>query len=347
MRRPPQTNACSSPRSLQTKSVLLSCFGWMTLSSCTSKKPLRTTFSPAPPTHSDRGTLVYFLGMDIQYKPESHKMFISQKHTTEVLLERAKMQDCNPAQTPCPAGTVFSKKDCPATPSPRTTEYASLVALANYLACWTRPDIAFVVNKLCKFMSNPGDAHFAVLKHLLRYLKGTKHKGLCFDFSAPSSVQGLHGFSDSSHADCPDTKHSTIAYIFRLDDAVLSWFSKLHTFVTTCTNHSEYAALFSAAKEAQWLKYLFQDFKLDGTLTPIPIYVDSSGVVSMVFNPVDHQSNKHIQIEHHYSRELTEIRTIAPQRLPSAENVADAFTKPLAAPAFSAVVPKLVNTLSV
>ena len=89
--------------------------------------------------------------------------------------------------------------------------------------------------------------------------------------------------------------------------------------------------------------YLFQDFKLAADLMPIPIYVDSSGVVSMVFNPVDHQSNKHVSIEHHYSRELTALRVIAPQRLPSAENVADTFTKPLAAPAFLAVVPKLVS----
>ena len=85
------------------------------------------------------GPLSHFLGMDIKYKPESRQMVISQEHTVDVLLERAKMQDCNPAQTPCPAGTVFSKKDCPTTPSPRTTEYASLTALANYLACWTRP----------------------------------------------------------------------------------------------------------------------------------------------------------------------------------------------------------------
>ena len=159
--------------------------------------------------------------MDIQYKPESKTMFLSQEHTTEVLLERAQMQDCNPAQTPCPAGTVFTKKDCPPTASPRTTEYASLVALANYLACWTRPDIAFMVNKLCKFMSNPGDTHWQLLKHLLRYLKGTKHKGLLFDFSQPGT-SGLHGYCDSSHADCPDSRHSTLACVFRLGSAVLS-----------------------------------------------------------------------------------------------------------------------------
>lgn len=193
-----------------------------------------------------------------------------------------------------------------------------------------------------KFMSNPGDTHWQLLKHLLRYLKGTKHKGLLFDFSQPGT-SGLHGYCDSSHADCPDSRHSTLAYVFRLGSAVLSWHSKLHSYVTSCTNHSEYAALFHAAKEAQWLVYLFQDLKLAADLMPIPIYIDSSGVVSMVFNPVDHQTNKHVEIAHHFSRELTEKRIITPQRLPSAENIADALTKPLAAPAFLAVVPKLVN----
>ena len=131
--------------------------------------------------------------------------------------------------------------------------------------------------------------------------------------------------------------------MFRLDEAVLSWHSKLHTYVTTCTNHSEYAALFLAAKEAQWLIYLFEDLNLGTVLTPMPIYVDSAGVVSMVFNPVDHQSNKHVRIACHFARELTHERVIAPQRIPSEENIADAFTKPLPAPAFGAVVSKYVN----
>lgn len=134
--------------------------------------------------------------------------------------------------------------------------------------------------------------------------------------------------------------------MFCLDSAILSWFSKLHTYVTSCTNHSEYAALFVAAKEAQWLVYLFSDVKQSSNLTPIPIYLDSSGVVSMVFNPVDHKS-KHVEIAHHYSRELTEKQVIIPQRLPSAENVADLLTKPLAAPAFLAGVHRLVNTQNI
>jgi len=56
----------------------------------------------------------------------------------------------------------------------------------------------------------------------------------------------------------------------------------------------------------------------------MPLYVDSSGVVSMVFNPVDHSSNKHVKLACHYVRELAVEKFIAP-------NLADLFTKPVAA----------------
>ena len=215
------------------------------------------------------------------------------------------------------------------------------MALANFLACWTRPDIAFIVNKLCKFMSNPGEVHWQMLKFLLRYLQGSKHKGLLYKFDQ-TSVLGLHGYADASHADCPDTSRSTLAYCFYYGGAILSWHSKLHTYVTTCTNHSEYAALFAAAKEAQWLVYLFEELDGGVAVTPVPIYVDNSGVVSMVFNPVDHKANKHVRIACHYARELMQEKVILPQRVPSEQNLADAFTKPLPGPSFKAVVSKYV-----
>ncbi len=103
------------------------------------------------------GPLTCFLGMQIIYSPKEHTMFISQANTIQVLLERSGLADCNPGLIPCQPGSVFSVKDCPTPTSNRATEYSSLVALANFLACWTRPDIAFAVNKLCKFMANPGE----------------------------------------------------------------------------------------------------------------------------------------------------------------------------------------------
>ena len=98
-------------------------------------------------------------------------------------------------------------------------------------------------------MSNPSDGHVDAFERLLRYLIGTRDLGLVyvFDGAAPPVV----AYSDSSHMDCVGSSRSTLAYLFFFYGQVVTWYSKLHTFVTTCSNHSEYAAIFQAAKEAQ------------------------------------------------------------------------------------------------
>jgi histone deacetylase 1/2 len=192
-------------------------------------------------------------------------------------------------------------------------------------------------------MSNPGEAHWRALKHLLRYLKGTQHMGLYFNFGVANPITSVHGYTDASYADCPDSGKSTVAYVFFLGNAILSWYSKLHTFVTTSTNHSEYAALALGAKEAQWLVYLFDELEPQIKHTPMPIYTDNSGVISLVFNPVDHAANKHIRVGCHYARELAEEGVIAPQRVSTDLNLADIFTKALPGPAFKLLVDKYVK----
>ena len=66
----------------------------------------------------------------------------------------------------------------------------AFIALINFKACWTRPDIAFITNKLCKFMSNPGDIHW--LRTLIKYLAP-----VIYDMKNPQ-VLTLHGYTDSS-----------------------------------------------------------------------------------------------------------------------------------------------------
>ena len=167
--------------------------------------------------------------------------------------------ECNPVSTPCIQGTVLRKAAESEEPVD-AHQYRSLVALANYIACWTRPDITYIVNKLCKYMSKPVHAHWLALKHLLRYLKGTVDAGLHYNFA--NETRYLYGFSASSFADCLETGRSTLAYAFFYGSAVMSWYSKHNTYVTTSTNHSEYAALAVAAKEGEWLS-LVKHFEPD------------------------------------------------------------------------------------
>lgn len=51
--------------------------------------------------------------------------------------------------------------------------YASLVGSLIFAMVCTRPDIAYSVGVLSRFMANQGKAHWEAAKWVLRYLGGT------------------------------------------------------------------------------------------------------------------------------------------------------------------------------
>jgi len=72
----------------------------------------------------------------------------------------------------------------------KAVPYRKLVGKLLYLAVATRPDIAYVVGVLCRFVENPGEAHWNAAKRVLRYLKGTVDMSLaCSGSSSPNSSQ--------------------------------------------------------------------------------------------------------------------------------------------------------------
>ena len=63
---------------------------------------------------------------------------------------------------------------------------------------------------------------------------------------------------------------------------------------------------------------------------PETIRGDSRGAIVLGKNTKDHGKVKHIDIRHHYLRELIKSKAIVFEQIPSADNVADLFTKLLA-----------------
>ena len=66
---------------------------------------------------------------------------------------------------------------------------------------------------------------------------------------------------DTSHADCVDTRRSTNSYFYFFEGCCISWYAKLHSFITTSTNHSEYCSGATAAKEAKWLENMYDSLR--------------------------------------------------------------------------------------
>lgn len=282
------------------------------------------------------GQLTDLLGVKITRDRPNRVTKLSQAEYLRQILEKAGMSNCSSEPTPIASGTVFTKGDCPPPEEINTPEnvsnakwYRSILASCIYASVWTRVDLSFPISKLCKFMANPGPKHVKQLKRLLRYIKGTIDLALSYDFSSDPPREGLYGYHDSAQADDVDTSRSTMAYVFQWYGATISWQSKLHSSVTLSTNHSEYVCAAKAAREAAWLRKIFSGIGLERDVTPIDLYSDSSGAISLAHNPVNHETNKHIRISYHFVREQVSNGNITISHVSTNEMIADFLTKQL------------------
>ena len=88
------------------------------------------------------------------------------------ILEKAGMAACNPSATPMEMTLKLLKEGM--TLSVDTTEYHSVIGSLRYL-CNSRPDLAFAVGYLSRFMEAPRQEHMAAVKCVLCYVAGMMH----------------------------------------------------------------------------------------------------------------------------------------------------------------------------
>lgn len=75
--------------------------------------------------------------------------------------------------------------------------YASIVGSLMYGMIGSRPDIAFAVGLVSRFMGKPGRVHWEAVKWILKYLKGSA--GICLTFKKHEQMD-IQGFCDSDFA---------------------------------------------------------------------------------------------------------------------------------------------------
>jgi len=134
-----------------------------------------------------------------------------------------------------------------------------------YLANCTRPDIAFAVNLLARHSAKPTRRHWVGVKTILRYLNGTQDLGLYFP---KNQDLRLVGYADAVYLSDPHNARSQTGFVFLYGGTAISWTSCKQTLVATSTNHSEIIALYEAARECAWLRWMMNNIqKLCGLST--------------------------------------------------------------------------------
>ncbi|XP_040971847.1 secreted RxLR effector protein 161-like [Gossypium hirsutum] len=122
--------------------------------------------------------------------------------------------------------------------------YASAVGSLMYVQVCTRPDIAYNVGMLGRYLSNPSIDHCIAAKRVMRYLQRTKDYMLTYK---RSDLLEVVGYSDSNFAGCQDSRKSTSGYIYLLAGGAISWKSVKQTLVASSTMASEFVACYEAS----------------------------------------------------------------------------------------------------
>jgi hypothetical protein len=148
----------------------------------------------------DLGPLRYFLGLQIDYGLDC--LFVHQQKYITDLLSKFNMHTCKATSTPFSISHKLQPLSEAILFDP--TQYRSLVGALQY-ATFTRPDITFAVNQVCRYMHKPTATHFTATKRILRYLQGKLSLGIRFKSGSPI----LTTFTDSDWAGDPYDRHST------------------------------------------------------------------------------------------------------------------------------------------
>jgi len=148
------------------------------------------------------------------------------------------MSECHPTATPADARTKLSATD--GAPVADPSEYRSLAGALQYLTL-TRPDLAFAVQQVCLFMHDPREPHMALIKRILRYVKGTLSAGLHL---GTGPVNQITAYSDAS------------GFCVFLGDNLVSWSSKRHTTVSRSSAEAEYRAVAHVIADCCWVRQL-------------------------------------------------------------------------------------------
>jgi hypothetical protein len=267
----------------------------------------------------DLGPLHYFLG--IQIRRTAAGFFPHQQQYAEDVLERAGMVNYKPASTPIDTKGKISATD--GVPLQDKTFYPSIAGALQYLTL-IRPEIAYAVQQACLYMQDPHDAHWGIIKRILRYVRGTTGHGVLLRASCSTA---LTAYTDADWAGCPDTQRSTSGFCIFLGEALISWSSKCQAVVSRSSAEAEYRGVANAAAECCWLRNLLTELHINVNKASI-IFCDNISVVYLSDNPVHHKRTKHVELNIHFVRERTMLG-LRVLHVPTRHQFADVMTKGL------------------
>ncbi|CAI5527208.1 unnamed protein product [Closterium sp. Naga37s-1] len=277
-------------------------------------------------TCTDLGELTSYLGLRITRDRAQRTITLTQSHMVQQVLHRFRFTYSSPQSTPLPTGHSLS-----APPSDESVEtsgpYPELVGCLMYLMTCTRPDLAYPLSILARYVApgRHGKEHMDAAKRVLRYLCSTSGMGLVLGGRGPVV---LTGHADASWADDLATQRSSQGYTFSLGSGSVSWRSTRSSSVLSSSCEVEIYAGAMAAQELRWLTYLLTDLGEPPRSPPV-LYLDNKAMIALCQEHRLEHRTKHIALRYFLARELQQRGQLRLAYVATRANTADVFTKAL------------------
>jgi hypothetical protein len=188
-----------------------------------------------------------FLGIQIVRDAENHIITMTQTGLIDRILAAMEMENCNMKYTPAEKDPLC--KDMDGAPCCENWDYRWIICMLLYLAGSTRPVIAYAVHQCARLSYYPKHSHEIGVKHIARYLKGTRDKGIimkpdpeniCIDMYADADFSGLYSTEDKQD---PVSVKRRSGVLLTFGNVPILWSSKLQTEIALSTLEAEYIAL--------------------------------------------------------------------------------------------------------
>ncbi|CAI7853272.1 unnamed protein product [Closterium sp. NIES-53] len=172
-------------------------------------------------TCKDLGELTSYLGLRITWDRAQRTITLTRSHMVQEVLQRFGFTYSLPQSTPLPTGHSLSAPPLDESVEP-SGPYPELVGCLMYLMTCTRPDLAYPLSILARYVtpSRHWKEHMDAAKRVLRYLCSTSGMGLVLGGRARVV---LTGHANASRVDDLATQRSSQGYTFSLGSGSLSW----------------------------------------------------------------------------------------------------------------------------
>ena len=206
----------------------------------------------------------------------------------------------------------------------------------------TRPDITYAVHQCARFCEDPKEEYAKAVEHLIKYLAGTRDKGLIL---RPSSKHHINVYADadfsgnwnkSTASEDSSTAKSRTGYFISYENCPIMHASKLQTQIALSTTEAEYIALSQSLRDAIPLMNIARELR-DKKIIDIDdkanvhcrCFEDNTGALELANVPKLRPRTKHINTVYHHFREHVRQGLVKVFPISTNDQIGDIMTKPL------------------